>query len=554
MAASQSLENVTRRHGIKIIPPESCSVEECTIAVAEVIGYTSISSAARMNSAIVTFLDNVEKVNEVVVKGIAVNNESARVMPLVQPAKRITISNVPPFIQDDVIERELMRHSKTVSKIRKIPLGCRSPQLKHVVSFKRQTHMILNNKNEELNLAMKFKVDKFDYVIYDTSENMKCFSCGLEGHVIHACPEKANLVVPQKKIRSQEQTSSDKNEEQRQEEIDEESSVDTGNRDVIENGESGKERLNDVVDKVGEVSTVEEGNATVDGSLGFIAMIRVLYQDIASVLKINGSFCTPFKVERGIRQGCALSGMLYVLVIEPLLVKIRNSIEGWSIPYSKQKVILSAYADDDVLIKDQNDIMPLKKITSDFRLISSARVNWAKSEELIYGEWSTDVPKLPGGLTWKRDGIKYLGVYIGDDDIMQKNWEGVIEKVKGRLEKWKWLLPKMSYRGRVIVVNNLAASILWNRLTVLDPPSGLMEKLQTIIVDFFWRFNLASRRTAFRLLLIQRYLTGPVDLVWRKVADIMLSRVSGLNLNSELFLMDSSKLQTDTLTWFYKGL
>ncbi|KAK3529415.1 hypothetical protein QTP70_031134, partial [Hemibagrus guttatus] len=48
---------------------------------------------------------------------------------------------------------------------------------------------------------------------------------------------------------------------------------------------------------------------------GFIAMIKVLYSEIKSVLKVNGGLCAPFKVLRGIRQGCALSGMLYTLAI-----------------------------------------------------------------------------------------------------------------------------------------------------------------------------------------------------------------------------------------------
>ncbi len=74
-------------------------------------------------------------------------------------------------------------------------------------------------------------------------------------------------------------------------------------------------------------------------SSGFIAMIRVLYQDVESVLKINGGLSAPFKILRGIRQGCALSGMLYAFAIEPLLVKIRERIEGWT--YRALEQILS---------------------------------------------------------------------------------------------------------------------------------------------------------------------------------------------------------------------
>lgn len=42
-------------------------------------------------------------------------------------------------------------------------------------------------------------------------------------------------------------------------------------------------------------------------SSGFIAMIKTLYCDIESVLKVNGSLSAPFNVKRGVRQGCAMS-------------------------------------------------------------------------------------------------------------------------------------------------------------------------------------------------------------------------------------------------------
>ena len=62
-------------------------------------------------------------------------------------------------------------------------------------------------------------------------------------------------------------------------------------------------------------------------SAGFIAKITVLYSEVESVLKVNGSLCAAFRVCRGVKQGCALSGMLYALSLEPLN-KIRFNIEG----------------------------------------------------------------------------------------------------------------------------------------------------------------------------------------------------------------------------------
>ena len=67
-------------------------------------------------------------------------------------------------------------------------------------------------------------------------------------------------------------------------------------------------------------------------SPGFIAKIKVMYEDIESALKLNGGLCTPFKVSRGISQGCSMTGMLYALSIEPMLQNVCTFIDGLSLP------------------------------------------------------------------------------------------------------------------------------------------------------------------------------------------------------------------------------
>lgn len=64
-------------------------------------------------------------------------------------------------------------------------------------------------------------------------------------------------------------------------------------------------------------------------------------------------------------------------------------------------------------------------------------------------------------------GYKSVGFFfLGKESFKMKNWEGVLEKVVARLSKW--LLPQLSYRGRVLVVNNLAASTLCYKVIVLE--------------------------------------------------------------------------------------
>lgn len=182
---------LTRQHGLKIIPNSpTLTVEECSLAVGEVVGCSSIKSAARMNSAVVIFVDSVEKANKVIEKGIVVNDVFLSVSPLSNPAKKVSIANIPPFISDDLLVRELSRHGKIVSAIRKLPSGCKSPQLKHVVSHRRQVLMILNKKDEDLNFVLNVRVDGFDYAIYVNSGTLVCFGCGEIGHLVRACPGK----------------------------------------------------------------------------------------------------------------------------------------------------------------------------------------------------------------------------------------------------------------------------------------------------------------------------------------------------------------------------
>lgn len=307
----------------------------------------------------------------------------------------------------------------------------------------------------------------------------------------------------------------------------------------------------------------------------FINMIKLLYKNIESMLKINGVLCAPFSVNRGVRQGCPLSGMLYSLAIEPFLTKLRENISGFSVPSCGKVFTLSAYADDViVMVNNQRDIDVLFELTGLFGLLSSAQVNWDKSDAFLVGNWSGDNIRLPAGLSWKREGLKYLGVYLGDQSTMRKNWEGVIEKVKGRLSRWSWILPHVSYRGRVLIANNLVASALWHKLTCVDPPKDFLAKIQTLLVNFFWDnlhwlpqsvlylpkdeggqglIHLPSRVAAFRLMFIQRFLTGPKDLLWRPIASQIFQSVEGLGMDRALFLMDTKRLNCAGLPTFYKG-
>ena len=62
--------------------------------------------------------------------------------------------------------------------------------------------------------------------------------------------------------------------------------------------------------------------------------VRTLYNGAETRVKVNGMFSAPFPNTSGVKQGCPLSGVLYILVQEVQLHMIRTdpAIQGIPIP------------------------------------------------------------------------------------------------------------------------------------------------------------------------------------------------------------------------------
>ena len=57
----------------------------------------------------------------------------------------------------------------------------------------------------------------------------------------------------------------------------------------------------------------------------FINWIKVLYSNATTKIKINGYLSANVPLNRGVRQGCPLSSLLYVLVVEVLAQQLRKN-------------------------------------------------------------------------------------------------------------------------------------------------------------------------------------------------------------------------------------
>ena len=97
----------------------------------------------------------------------------------------------------------------------------------------------------------------------------------------------------------------------------------------------------------------------------FISWVKILYNGIESCVTNNGKSSNFFKLERGIRQGCCLCALLFILVAEILAISVRadSSIKG--IKVMNEVIKISQLADDTTLY-----LSDLESLTFNFLLWS----------------------------------------------------------------------------------------------------------------------------------------------------------------------------------------
>lgn len=195
----------------------------------------------------------------------------------------------------------------------------------------------------------------------------------------------------------------------------------------------------------------------------FISWVKILYNNVNSRIKVNGFLSEPLEQNGGVRQGCPLSPLLYVLFIEPLVEMLRNEkqIEGVHIPGGwGEKVKVAQYADDTtVFLSTDRGLEKTVAILENYCKATGSAINFNKSSVMYCGRWRyrTDVRY---GFSVCPTGIKILGVKFYHKDSANHNWEETIVKVKKKLNIWKG--RKLSIMGRGLVVRvDLLSSLIY---------------------------------------------------------------------------------------------
>ena len=309
----------------------------------------------------------------------------------------------------------------------------------------------------------------------------------------------------------------------------------------------------------------------------FIRWIQTIYNSACSSVKTNGWLTAFINLERGLRQGCALSMPLYVLTAETMAANIRanHKIHGIQPPSSQEELKLSQYADDTtMLLTDDQSIDEAFKTFHLYERASGAKINKGKCKGLWCGAFAQRTDQLYS-FEWFNDFIpdKILGQFIGNVDCSRLNWENKIKRIENIIAAWRH--RELSFKGKALVINGLLTSTLWYNATTLPVPSWAITKIEQTIYNFFWSnkrhlvnkdilalpvqhggFNIPRieiKIQALRLNTLRRLLTKE-DAHWKHFAGYFL-RVSSMQLGKLTLALHYSPRQIDRdIPTFYREL
>jgi exonuclease III/nitrogen regulatory protein PII-like uncharacterized protein len=220
----------------------------------------------------------------------------------------------------------------------------------------------------------------------------------------------------------------------------------------------------------------------------FTSWVQILYNGISTCTQNNGHSSEFFLPSRGVRQGCPLSPILFVIAVEFLAISIRNNEKIKGITINREEIKISQFADDTCLYirNDPACITEIFNMLDKFSLLSGLKVNKEKTEILPLG--TTSLEDMDINLRkFTKDSVKLLGIHLSTNKELTKklNYEPIWEKIDNTIKQWQY--KGISLQGKITVLKTFVISKLVYALSVLPaPPKEQLEEMQKKMFRFVW--------------------------------------------------------------------
>ena len=218
----------------------------------------------------------------------------------------------------------------------------------------------------------------------------------------------------------------------------------------------------------------------------FKKWISVIYNKPLTTVVNNGFSSKSFESTRGIRQGCPISALLFILVAEVMAVSIRqdNNVNGLCI--NDCKLTITQMADDTSLfVKDLASVQNCLNTLDHFYKCAGLKLNKDKTEAILLGKKTLKVNDKMG-LNWVKGPIKVTGIWVGHNiaELSQNSINEKIQKIKTLLNLWK--SRNLSIKGKITILRTQAMPIILYLASVLSISNESIEIIDKLFFDFIW--------------------------------------------------------------------
>ena len=177
-------------------------------------------------------------------------------------------------------------------------------------------------------------------------------------------------------------------------------------------------------------------------NLDFVNIIENYFKGGRATVNLeNGNFSPFFDIEQGVGQGLSLSVLIFIVCVEPLLIKLNftDSLTELNWPDWSKTDRSECFADDmNVFINyNRDDILQLNNIITEFGSLSNLKLNPKKTSiSFVNSATCPEIQRVINqvGYTTENTNVKILGHLISIDrpptvtKEVELNWNKVIQK------------------------------------------------------------------------------------------------------------------------------
>lgn len=221
----------------------------------------------------------------------------------------------------------------------------------------------------------------------------------------------------------------------------------------------------------------------------FRKWVSILYKDINNCITNNGWISESFKISRGIRHGCPISALLFIIAAEIMAENIRNNENITGIKIGRYRELkLSQLADDTpAFLNSERDIPHLLREIERFSHVSDLVLNMSNTQGLWLGNNQGRNNTIHGIDFSKKTAVKALGIYFSRNrqECLRLNWDKLSKDIQNLLNSWK--RRNLTMLGRVTILKTLALSKCNYILQNIPVTKEILTKLEILLFRFLWK-------------------------------------------------------------------